>query len=353
MTLATVPDAARAPAPTGARSPTTHSPLALRGPSRPMTTVAGVDWAGTGWFAVVLDADALDVVRGNDADALHGDTDAGAEAALDAATDVYPSLLNVVHETGADAVLVDVPVGLPAEEPRACDAAAREAVGPERAGSVFPTPCRAAVYAPTYEAAKAENEAALGRSVTVQAWNIVPCIREADALLDAVPAARDAVREAHPEVCLRALAGEPLAHPKTTDEGVAERLSALENVGAGPSAADADAGLPALYETLVERFVTGPEPHARRLPADAADDVLDALALAATAVVGPSGDARSGTSDDAWSGTSGDARSGTSGDEPGETGGWSLATLPSEPPTDERGLPMEIVYPERVHTNGK
>ncbi len=286
-----------------------------------MTTVAGVDWAGTGWFAVVLDGDeSADVLDADvlDSDGLDANADTAVETSPDAAvragTDVYPSLLNVVHETGADPVLVDIPIGLSDDDQRACDAAAREVLASGRTGSVFPTPCREAVYAPSYDGAKAVNEARTGLSVTVQTWNVVPRIREADALLATVPAAREVVRESHPEVCFAALADEAVAHSKTTDEGVAERLSALETVAPG---------LPGLYDALVERFVTEPAPHARRLPADAADDVLDALALAATALVG-------------------------SGQAPVGTESWSLATLPADPPTDERGLPMEMVYPERA-----
>lgn len=274
-----------------------------------MTTVAGVDWAGTGWFAVVLDGDeSADVL--NEADLS---VDTSPDAAIDAGTDVYPSLLNVVHETGADPVLVDIPIGLSDDGQRACDAAAREVLDASRTGSVFPTPCREAVYASSYEAAKAVNEVRTGRSVTVQTWNVVPRIREADALLAAVPAAREVVRESHPEVCFAALADGPVAHSKTTDEGVAERLSALETVAPD---------LPGLYDALVERFVTEPAPHARRLPADAADDVLDALGLAATALVGRA--------------------QAPVGAEP-----WSLATLPADPPTDGQGLPMEMVYAEQ------
>lgn len=305
-----------------------------------MTTVAGVDWAGTGWFAVVLNADVLDPDGlGANGDASSSQENVVLERALDAGTDVYPSLLNVVHETGADPVLVDIPIGLSDDGQRACDAAAREVLASDRTGSVFPTPCREAVYAPSYEAAKAVNEARTGRSVTVQTWNVVPRIREADALLAAVPAAREVVRESHPEVCFAALADEPVAHSKTTDEGVAERLSALETVAPG---------LPGLYDALVERFVTEPAPHARRLPADAADDVLDALALAATALVGTGVEATGRTRAETPTETKGEATRKRSTEATNRATSWSLATLPADPPTDEWGLPMEMVYPERA-----
>lgn len=41
------------------------------------------------------------------------------------------------------------------------------------------------------------------------------------------PQARTKIRETHPEVCFRALAGKPIIHPKKREEGFRERLTIL------------------------------------------------------------------------------------------------------------------------------
>jgi len=53
----------------------------------------------------------------------------------------FEQLLDMVED--AEAVGVDIPIGLPSKGVRAADAAARAFVGPRRS-SVFPTPSRAA-----------------------------------------------------------------------------------------------------------------------------------------------------------------------------------------------------------------
>src|SRR5437763_1076382 len=91
--------------------------------SRP-SRVAGVDMAGGGWAVVVLEGDrVVDAFRcENFADALIVD---------------------------ANVIAVDIPIGIPAEGARPADTEARRLVGP-RASSVFTTPIRPVLQAPTY-----------------------------------------------------------------------------------------------------------------------------------------------------------------------------------------------------------
>ncbi|GGM60627.1 putative RNase H-like nuclease [Halarchaeum rubridurum] len=239
-------------------------------------TAVGVDWGVNGWVAAVRDGAGWD-------------------------TRLHPSLLSVWHaHRDADAVLVDVPVGLPERGRRACDERAREVLGSQRR-RVFLAPPRAALDAPTYAAAKRRVEARTDGSLTTQTWNVLPQVRDADVLLAEHPDARGVVREAHPEVCFAGLGDGPIAPAKTDDAGVEARLDVLDRYD------DARAA----YERLVAERIDDPPAHGRRFRADNRDDLLDAMCLALT----------------------------------GWTDRGTLRTLPDDPPRDpERRVPMEIVY---------
>jgi len=213
-------------------------------------------------------------------------------------TDLFPSVWSVwKYHSDAERVFIDIPVGLPSDGKRACDRRAKEKLGP-RQGSVFYTPVRDAVYRGNLDEAKDVNEAEAGFSIQNQAWSIVPRIREVDEFLDMYPSARDRLTETHPELCFYGLnGGSPLDASKRSEEGIERRLVLL---------ADEYADAAAVYEESVERYT---EP--RYAPLVREDDILDALAAAVTARR-PEG---------------------------------KRTTLPEAPSTDERGLPMRIVYP--------
>lgn len=187
-----------------------------------MTRVVGVDAARAGWLAVVLEDGAF----------------AGAALAPDLA-----ALL--ARFPDAAAVVADVPIGLPALGSRRADVAARRFVGARRS-SVFAAPSRAALEVETYAQARA-----LQPSLSAQAF----ALRRA--ILDAERHAA-AVREGHPEVSFRALAGRPLAFAKRTWNGqmLRRRLLGAEGIE-----------LPDLIDAGI-------------VPAD---DLLDAAAMAWTA----------------------------------------------------------------------
>ena len=221
----------------------------------PTDTVAGVDWAGGAWLAVVFD----------------GDDEPAARLERD---------LESLWNSGVDRILVDVPIGLPDDaetlaKREAVDSAARSAA--ERPSSVFPVPsrgaCEAARNGADYEAVSERNRADLDKGLSRQSYHIAPAVGEVDAFLRRDEAARDRVMEAHPEVCFRGLNGSPLERSKTTAPGVGERLGALDGHLAEPSAA-----LGGICRGLTDA------------PADLADDAdptvddaVDALGLAVVA----------------------------------------------------------------------
>jgi predicted RNase H-like nuclease len=134
--------------------------------------------------------------------------------ASDAGIEVVPALEDVIPRF--DAIGIDIPIGLPESGPRTCDVEARRRLGPRRS-SVFPAPRRSLLACRDWAAAS---------GVSRQAFNLLPKIVEVDALLSSPM--QDRVLEVHPELAFAALnAGAPMAHPKRTALGRAERLVAL------------------------------------------------------------------------------------------------------------------------------
>jgi predicted RNase H-like nuclease len=133
-----------------------------------------------------------------------------------------------------DIVAVDVPIGLlDAYEVggRACDRAARKLLG-KRASSVFPAPIRSVLAATSWEVACVRSRASAprGKAISKQTFAILDKIREVDELLQTRPEVRGVVREVHPEVCFRELAGEPMPHRKSSAVGREERRRALSRI---------------------------------------------------------------------------------------------------------------------------
>lgn len=198
----------------------------------------------------------------------------------------------------AHMILMDVPIGLSENGTRICDQEARRLLGHPRGSSVFPVPCRAAVYAQTYEEACLINQAHTGRRLSKQTWGIVPKIREVDTFLQRTPQARSILREIHPEVCFYTLNGASMVHSKRTVPGFRERIGVLR-----------------CYYPSIEQFITEAYKQLGQM-GWALDDLVDATAAAIT----------------------------------GWDGAGQLVTLPQDPPPDMLGLPMEIVYRKRDST---
>ncbi|MEM6850168.1 MAG: DUF429 domain-containing protein [Pseudomonadota bacterium] len=176
---------------------------------------------------------------------------------------------------------IDMPIGLATAGRRGCDRLARQALGRGRASSVFAAPRRPMLACASYEEANALGKAQgpdAGGGLSKQAWNILPKIKELDEALS--PALQSRRFEAHPEIAFFRLArigaktadapGPP--QKKKTAEGRAARLSLLQTAGAP------------IDESEIEGF---------RLDnrGCAADDILDACALALTAEARAAGEA--------------------------------------------------------------
>lgn len=213
-------------------------------------TVAGVDWAGGDWLAVVTDGDEIGWYVREDVDAL------------------WESVADF------DRVLIDVPIGLPdtegtLEKREETDSVARTVAG--RSSSVFPVPsrgaCEAANDGADYETVADRNREDLEKGLSRQSYYIAAGIGDVDALLRRTESAKETLMESHPEVCFRGLLDRQLKHSKTTAQGVGERLEALEGHLDDPGAV-----LGRICRELVDE------------PADVTvDDVVDALGLCVVA----------------------------------------------------------------------
>jgi predicted RNase H-like nuclease len=211
----------------------------------------------------------------------------------DAAVDTEAGQLWSRVEDQAERVLVDVPVGLieDGDPERPPNRLAREALG-NRAATVTTPPVREATRKRRFPAAERTMQRKTGSKLSRAAFAASEAIAAVDELLQEVPKSREVVGEAHPELCFRAFAGEPMAYDRTTAGGYAERLRTL---------AEFDRDAPPTVQSAAEA-VAGADVRV--------EDVLDAAALAYTARRGP-----------------------------GE-----LRTLPPDPERDTTGLPMRLFY---------
>lgn len=187
-------------------------------------------------------------------------------------------------------IAVDMPIGLldrAQRGGRACDQAARRILG-RRASCVFTPPSRLILSATAYGAARRE-------SLSRQAFNIMPKIREVDRVV--TRRLQQRIVEAHPELAFARLADRPMRFNKKTPAGRRQRLRALTK--AIPSLSARIARLLDEITTALPRRVLSP------------DDVLDAVVLSLTAMRALRRDA---------------------------------LRVPEDPPRDRRGLRMEIWY---------
>lgn len=167
----------------------------------------GADGCREGWVGVLLDPD------GHCADVLLTATIANLVAAVGEARRL-------------EAIGIDIPIGLPDSTTRPVDEAARRMLS-GAASSVFPTPTREALLAPTYAEASARNRTLTGKGISRQSFALKEKILDVDGWLahsrPSVP-----VIEVHPELSFRTMAGRPLGFNKRSWTGVQRRLRLLE-----------------------------------------------------------------------------------------------------------------------------
>lgn len=163
-------------------------------------------------------------------------------------------------------VAVDMPAGLPGTEKREADTQAHRLLGARRS-SLFWTPPLCVLDAAHHAEANRRSWGETGRGISVQAFSLMPKIRELRDTLapgDFAAEARPRAAEVHPETSFVHLAGEPMSVSKRQPAGEEERLDVLEEV------------FPNIAEAAVDAPPAGP-------PRPALDDLLDAAAAAWTA----------------------------------------------------------------------
>lgn len=167
-------------------------------------------------------------------------------------------------------IAIDMPIGLPESEYRACDIAARKVLGPKRQSSLFFAPPRCVLQANTHREAGDLAFAATGKRISIQAWNLLPKIRELADWIESAPPSFQTV-ETHPELCFARLSDNgALAASKKSSEGNLQRETLLATWF----------GKKTLDTALAWK----------RPPGVAADDLLDALVSLITAERIPQGD---------------------------------------------------------------
>jgi len=230
----------------------------------------GADGCRGGWIACILD---------------HGEMRIERYDSIETLIQAYPEF---------DAFLIDMAVGLrsSADQLRPDDLARKE-LGP-RSSSIFPIPCRQAVYAGTEEEKKQANIKALGKSLPKQTINIIPKIRELDEFLTNHPEYKNRILESHPEIDFARLNGAVVLSRKKEFPGFSERAAILKKYLPGES-----------FSGMWDR--------AKRLRCNP-DDLLDAVCLAVTARLASQG---------------------------------ICETIPAEPEQDDTGLYMKLTIPKK------
>lgn len=162
--------------------------------------------------------------------------------------------------------LIDMPIGLPSLGiDRKCEVLARKELATKRKSSVFPVPCRAAVYAENYEKAGKINRDVLGKGLSKQTWFICSKIKELDQLLLQNVKLQLRFRESHPELAFHFLNDRvSMQFNKKTKEGQEERLKLLSQFSQN---------VEKVYNNSIKKFMRKDV---------AKDDVIDALCLAVT-----------------------------------------------------------------------
>lgn len=197
-----------------------------------------------------------------------------------------------------DACLVDMVIGLQGnDEQIRPDTVAREILKRRRGApsTVFPAPCRKAVYGENKEERRQANVEILHKKISSPADAIIPKMREVDEFLQTTPRYKNKILESHPEVCFARLNGQVLSSSKHEKEGIRERVAVIAGY------------LPEVTEHWVVQ-------KARQMNCSR-DDITDSVCLAIVANMLAQG---------------------------------KTETIPAEPMADDTGLFMQMVIPKEV-----
>lgn len=199
--------------------------------------IAGIDACPVGWIAILHHAEKFSFE---------------AVQTIDELMDLHPDLQRL---------FIDIPIGLSSSKfTRTIESKLRKELG-NRASTVFTPACRRAIYASNYDEAKTINKNILGKSISIQSYNISKNIREIDEFTQ-IKAHSVEVYESHPELCFKYLnASKVISSKKSTQEGFQERFDLLQKHY--PQ-------LKSVYQDIRARY-----PKSNVKP----DDILDAMVL--------------------------------------------------------------------------
>lgn len=229
---------------------------------------AGIDGCRGGWITAVIEEDTLKMYK-------------------------FSSLKEMTEQIPFDACLIDMVIGLQGKDSQIRPDSIARKILKGRASTVFPAPCRQAVYGRSKEERLEANIRVLNKKFSSQTDGIIPKMREVDEFLQENPRFKNEIRESHPEVCFARLNGSVLMTSKHDPEGIRERISVIRNY------------LPEVTEEWIRS--------ACRKMKCSADDVTDSICLAITAELTKQGKTES---------------------------------IPSEPMADDTGLLMQMIIPK-------
>jgi len=207
----------------------------------------------------------------------------------------FDSLNAIMDEMPFDACLIDMVIGLQGNEAQVRPDGMARKILKGRASTVFPAPCRKAVYGGTREERLQANFEVLHRKFPRQTDAIIPKIREVDEFLQVNMQYKNRLQESHPEVCFARLNGAVLSTSKHDMEGIRERAAVIAGY------------LPEVTENWIVEA-------AGKMKCKA-DDVADSVCLAVVANLSMQGKTES---------------------------------IPPEPMKDDTGLLMQMVIPKAV-----
>ena len=186
--------------------------------------VLGVDGCRGGWVGVLWSPDRVSIHVSISLSALLADCQ-GSPVGEGGLTRSAESLAELA------VIGIDMPIGLPDVGARQADRLAQRLLG-KRSSSIFVTPTRDACQLSTQQQVSERNRELSGPGVSIQAFHLLPKIREVDQHLQSEsPTSRSRFVEVHPELAFASLHGGPLQFSKRTMAGQAERLEILAGVG--------------------------------------------------------------------------------------------------------------------------
>ncbi len=134
----------------------------------------------------------------------------------------------LLRYASADLILIDMPLGLKesGKEERQCDQAARKLLNKRFKSSIFRVPARRVIFEDAYPKASALNYVLTGKRLSKQVFHILPKMRELHEYLSNNEFAN--LKEAHPELCFKMIAGHDLCCNKKNRSGFLERIEIMK-----------------------------------------------------------------------------------------------------------------------------